>query len=301
VFRRAIENEKIMKKKFWLNLGMLATVAALAAGCRTWGQNERHHANSLYNYLYASQAGHLDAETIPVLSLPLRVGIAFVPPDSSRRGGGYGFPEDGTLSENQKMDLMQQITAQFKNYPFIKSVELIPTPYLTPKGGFANLEQIRTMYGVDVMVLLSYDQVQFTDQGLLSLSYWTIVGAYVIQGEKNDTQTMLDGAVYDIASHKLLFRAPGLSTVKGSATPVNLSEQLRQDSERGFTEAATNLVAGMKVQLDEFKQRVKNAPTEFKIVAKPGYTGASAFGELEAVLTCAMGVCYLWTRRKIGS
>jgi rhombotail lipoprotein len=147
------------------------------------------------------------------------------------------------------------------------------------------------------MLLLSYDQVQFTDQGLLSLSYWTIVGAYVMEGEKNDTQTMLDGAVYDIASHKLLFRAPGLSKVKGAATPVNLSKHLRQDSERGFNEAATNLVTGLKIQLEEFQQRVKNAPTEFKVVHQPGYTGASAFGGVEAMVAYGMGACYLWTRR----
>jgi rhombotail lipoprotein len=286
-----------MKKNIWLNLGLLAALATLAVGCSTWGQNERRHANSLYNYLYAGQSGHVDTETIPTLSLPLRVGIAFVPPDSLKGGGGYSFPEYGTISENQKMDLMKQITTQFTNSPFIKSVEQIPSAYLSRKGGFANLEEIRTMYGVDVMVLLSYDQVQFTDQGLLSLSYWTIVGAYVVEGEKNDTRTMLDGTVYDIASHKLLFRAPGLSTVKGSATPVNQSEHLRRDSERGFTEAATNLVTGLKFQLDDFRQRVKNAPTEFKVVTKPGYTGASAFGGVEALLTCGMGICYLWVSR----
>jgi rhombotail lipoprotein len=179
----------------------------------------------------------------------------------------------------------------------VKSIEIIPTAYLTPKGGFANLDQIRTMYGLDVIALLSYDQVQFTDRGIFSLTYWTIVGAYVIPGEKNDTQTMLDGAVYDIASRKLLFRAPGLSRVHGLATPVNLSEQLRQDRESGFEAAETNMVASVKVQLDGFRQRVKDAPDEFKIVRKPGYTGAGAFGGLEAIFAGVMGGCFLWTRR----
>jgi rhombotail lipoprotein len=155
------------------------------------------------------------------------------------------------------------------------------------------------MYDVDAMVLLSYDQVQFTDQGLLSLTYWTIVGAYVIQGEKNDTQTMLDGAVYDIASRKLLFRAPGLSTVKGSATRVNLSEQLRRDSERGFQESATNLVAALKVQLDDFRERVKNAPDQYKVVNKPGYTGGAGLGGVEMILAGALGACFLWPRRHV--
>ncbi len=287
-----------MKRILWLNLGVLTVLAALAISCDTMGRNGTHRANSLYNYLYSGQSEHADTDTIPVLSLPLRVGIAFVPISSPKGPGGYAFSDENTFSENQKMDLMKQISDQFKGYPFVKSIDLIPTAYLTPNGGFANLEQIKNIYGVDVMVLLSYDQVQFTDQGVLSLSYWTIVGAYVVKGDKNDTQTMLDGAVYDIASHKLLFRAPGLSTVKASATPINLSEKLRADSQEGFKEAATNLVAAMKVQLDEFPQRVKEAPTEYKIVTKPGYTGGSAFGETEAMLVCGMGACYLWTRRK---
>ncbi len=48
------------------------------------------------------------------------------------------------------------------------------------------------MYDIDVIALVSYDQVQFTDGSFLSLTYWTIVGAYVVAGEKNDTSTMLD-------------------------------------------------------------------------------------------------------------
>jgi len=53
----------------------------LAAGCEIWNKTEKRHANSLYNYLYSTEAGHQDAEALPVLSLPLRVGIAFVPAD----------------------------------------------------------------------------------------------------------------------------------------------------------------------------------------------------------------------------
>jgi rhombotail lipoprotein len=287
-----------MKRTVWLKLGCVAAVAALAVSCEIWNKTETRHANSLYNYLYSGEAAHRDAEAMPVLSLPLRVGIAFVPVDRPKGNAGYFPPDDARFSENEKMELMKKISAEFKSYPFVKSIERIPSAYLTPRGGFANLDQIRTMYDVDVMVLLSYDQVQFTDQGLLSLTYWTIVGAYVIQGDKNDTQTMLDGAVYDIASRKLLFRAPGLSTVKGSATPVNLSEQLRRDSERGFTQAATNLVTALKVQLDDFRERVKNAPDQYKVINKPGYTGGAALGEFETILAGALGACFLWPRRK---
>jgi rhombotail lipoprotein len=238
----------------------------------------------------------VDTPTVPVLSLPLRVGIAFVPAGGSGKNG-YPYAEDLNFSESQKIELMKQISTQFKQYPFVKSIELIPSAYLTPKGGFANLDQIRAMYDVDVMTLLSFDQVQFTDEGVLSLTYWTIVGAYVIPGEKNDTRTMMDAAVYDIASRKLLFRAPGVGDIKGSATPINLSEELRANSKAGFEKAATNLVANLTVGLADFKERVTNAPTEYKVEFKPGYTGG-AFGGVEMSAVAGLGACFLWTHRK---
>jgi rhombotail lipoprotein len=290
-------SNRTMKNKAWLKIGAMAALAAVAVSCASLGRNHSHHANSLFAYLYPNQAGHVDQPGIPVLSLPLRVGVAFVPADQPN-GRGYSFPaDDAFFSENQKMRLMKEVSAEFKSCPFVGSIELIPTAYLTPRGGFANLDQLRSMYGVDVMVLLSYDQVQFTDEGLLSLSYWTVVGLYVVHGEKNDTQTMMDAAVYDIASRKLLFRAPGIGNIKGASTPVNLSEQLRRDSARGFDEAATNLTANLKVALNDFRERVKQAPTEYQVVHKPGYTGAGAFGGLEVALVGGIGACLLWTRR----
>lgn len=284
-----------MNKMIWLKIGALAAVAGLVAGCNAVAN---HRSSNLYAYLYSNQKEHVDSPAVPVLSLPLRVGVAFVPVDTANgRNYSYSYGQDLDSSESQKMDLMKQISAQFKQCPFIKSIELIPTVYLTPRGGFPNLDQLRTMYGVDVMALISYDQVQFTDQGMLSLTYWTIVGAYVVPGEKNDTKTMLDAAVYDIASRQLLFRAPGFGTVKGSATPINLSEQKRKDSAAAFEQAATNLVANLKIQLGEFKERGTNAPTQYKIEYKPGYTGAGAFGGMDTILVMGMGACFLWTRQ----
>jgi rhombotail lipoprotein len=288
-----------MNKTSRLTLTCAASITLLAAGCDTFGDMKtQHRASNLYAYLYSDQNGHIDAPTVPELSLPLRVGIAFVPVNNSSGRNNFSYSTDDlAIPESQKLVLMKKISEQFKQYPFVKSIELIPTAYLAPRGGFANLDQIRTMYDVDVMVLLSYDQVQFTSEGVLSLSYWTIVGAYVVPGEKDDTKTMLDAAVYDIASRKLLFRAPGIGDVKGAATLVNLGEQLQKNSDSGFEMAATNLTANLKVQLADFKERVTNAPAEYKIEYKPGYTGAGAFGGTESILVGGLGACFLWTRQ----
>jgi rhombotail lipoprotein len=134
-----------------------------------------------------------------------------------------------SLTEAEKTNLLDKVADNFRKYDFVSEIEVIPSAYLTEGGSFQNLDQIKTMYGTDVIALVSYDQVQFTDEGLLSLTYWTLLAAYVISGEKNDTSTMLDTAVYDIESRKMLFRAPGTSSIKGRSTPINLSEELRAD------------------------------------------------------------------------
>jgi rhombotail lipoprotein len=206
------------------------------------------------------------------------------------------------------MALMKHISAEFKKYPFIQSIDLIPTAYLTPGGSFDNLDQIRTMYGVDAIMLLSYDQVQFTGEGWLSLSYWTVVGAVVVPGEKNETKTMLDAAVFDIASRKMLFRAPGIGDIHDNATPVLVDEQLHQNSEEGFTKAALDLTTNLQVALAEFRERVTNsvaqtkelgtnAPVEYKVEYKRGYAGSGTISGTETVLVAMLGVCFLWTRQ----
>jgi rhombotail lipoprotein len=167
-----------MKYKTWWKIGAVAALAAAAVSCESLtGGAHSHHANNLFAFLYPDKAGHIDQPAIPVLSLPLRVGVAFVPADQSARRGYPFTVDEGSFSEEKKMQLMKDVSSQFKSRPFVGSIELIPTLYLRPQGGFANLDQLKAMYGVDVMVLLSYDQVQFTDAGWLSLSYWTIVGA----------------------------------------------------------------------------------------------------------------------------
>lgn len=261
-------------------------------GCAAFYGHQRtsRYTSSVVEYLYANKQ-HVDVPTITRLSLPLQVGVAFVPESKAGLKGGR-------LSEQERMELMQRISAEFKKLPFVKSIEVIPSAYLTPNGGFANLDQIRTMYGVDVIALLSYDQVQHTDEGLLSLSYWTIVGAYIIKGEKNDTSTMVDAAVYDISSRKLLFRAPGTSHIQGSATPVNLSEQLRTDSLQGFHSASDNLVANLQAQLESFKVKIKEMPKAYVVEHKPGYTGGGSMGEAFSVLLLGLGGFALWRGRR---
>lgn len=260
-------------------------------GCAGLNESRKsRYTSSVVDYLYPKKE-IVEVPAIPRLSLPLRVGIAFVPESA-------GGPGVSRLSEKEKIDLMDRISSEFRKLSFVKDIEIIPSAYLSRGGGFTNLDQIRTMYGVDVIALLSYDQVQHTDEGLMSLTYWTIVGAYIIKGEKNDTSTMVDAAVYDIPSRKMLFRAPGLSHIKGTATLVNLSEQLRSDSLQGFRMASDDLVKNLQDQLDRFKAKVKAMPKEYVVEHKPGYTGGGSMGGVFATLLLCLGGLALWRNRK---
>jgi len=257
--------------------------------------------SSVVDYLYPNKSEAIVKPETPVLNIPIKVGIAFVPEQAAKSGGANlwsGVTKlwsadvgGGTLTEAYKANLIEKIADHFREHKFVSDIEVIPSVYLEAGGSFSNLEQIRTMYGVDVIALVSYDQVQFTDEGLLSLTYWTLVGAYVVSGEKNDTSTMIDTAVYDIQSKKMLFRAPGTSKVKGNSTLVNLSEELRADSLKSFEEATTNMISNLDLQLSNFREKIKKQPDQIKVVYRSSYSGGGggAFGIFDGVIM----LCFL--------
>jgi len=257
---------------------LLAAVALFAAGCHVFdGGTRKRHNSSLVDYLYP-RGNHTQPTkpSVPTLRLPLKVGIAWVP-ESTGSKDQYR-QQDSVLTEARRKELAEAVIPHFQKYPFIKSIEIVPTAYLTPGGGFENLDQLKALLGVDVIALLSFDQLQTSDSTELSVLYWTIVGAYFIPAEANKTHTMVDAAVFDIASRQLLFRAPGISKSQGIATPIRTNERLRAKSDQGFVAASTNMVANVQVELAAFQQRIKEKPETVRIVRSAGYTGGGVFG-----------------------
>jgi len=285
-----------------LSKSILILTVLIIGGCAS----QARYYSSVVDYLYPDQSAPVEKTSIPVMNLPMKIAIAFVPDQGSRRqntfwenmASGPGKKPGGLVfPEKNKADLMKEVRDHFKDNPIIKSIEIIPSAYLVPGGSFSNLDQIQTMYGVDAIVLLSYDQVQFTDEGAASFLYWTLIGAYIVPGEKNTTQTMMDAAVYDIKSRKMLFRAPGLSLVKGSSTPVSLSASMRKDSEQGFDLAAKDMVINLDTQLGEFMEKVKSSPAEYKVVASQEYLkkrGGGSLGIVFSFLSVLLAAGILW-------
>ncbi len=282
-----------MNRKIVLSFVLLA---GILAGCASVGPGVRRQTtSSLVSYLYpAGQPRPMTAE-VANIRLPVKVGIAFVPSThESRRsnffGGGYnnGIFDSNGLSTADQVKLMDGVAEHFRKYPYVKSVEVIPDNYLMPGGGFDNLDALAQIYDVDIIALVSYDQVQNTDEGALSFLYLTVVGAFVIPGEKNTTTTFVDTAVFDIKSHKLLFRAPGLDRRKSYDTLADNAKNLRDSSRAGFEAAFKDMTVNLDSALGSFKQKIKDNPDEYKVSRAPGYTGGGGGAGLWSLMLLAV-------------
>lgn len=261
----------------------IAWVALLLTGCSTmwdWSGGARSGASSsLVDYLYPDGQKPPDVEqTIPYLELPLRVGIGFVPGQS-----GYG-----TISEATKMQLLEKVKAEFIDREYISHIEVIPDTYLRSSSGVIGMQQVARLYDVDVMALVSYDQVAVSEENPTGLLYWTIVGAYLIKATSNEVQTFVDTAVFDVDTARLLFRAPGAHTMSDRSTLVEAGEVVRKAKDESISVAMEEMTGNLAVELDRFQARVKEDPGVANTQWKPGY-GGGALGWLTLVLLALAG------------
>lgn len=256
----------------------------MMAGCSTlwyWGGETRSGvSSSLVDYLYPAGEVPPDIQdTIPYLELPLRVGIAFVPPQGGR----------SAISEATKVELLENVKGEFIDREFIEHIEVIPETYLRSSKGINGMQQVARLYGVDVMALVSYDQVAVSEDNAASFLYWTIVGSYVIKATSNEVQTFVDTAVFDVKTARLLFRAPGLDRSSDRSTLVESGEVVRKTREASFTAAMGSMTQSLAMELDRFRERVKEDTKVADVQWKPGYGGGGsvAFWSLFALLLAA--------------
>ena len=260
-----------MKKFVFLRpiIGLLGVL--IISGCSMMmynGGSRDAVSTSLVDFLYPDGEGRRShAGDIPVITLPVRVGLAFVPSSQWRQNGFH---------ESQQLELLDQVKKEFEQFDYIETIEVIPSAYLDKEGGFDSLDRVSRLYGVDVMALVSYDQMRRSEENTSSLLYWTIVGAYLIPGNDNSVQTFVDTAVFDIKSRQLLFRAPGLSKLEDSSTAIKIDESIRQQSAEGFGLAMTDMRSNLNQELSSFKDKVRDEKVA-KIQRREGYSGAGAF------------------------
>lgn len=248
------------------------SILILMSSCSAFWNGYQHQkrqgsASSLVEYLYPD--GRIPpgmAERIPNIKIPMRLGIAFVPSHSHN-----AF----VLTESHKQLLLEKVKKEFIKRPDIQSIHIMPSHYLVRKGGFNDLRRVAAIYGVDQVALISHDQAGFIHENPLSLTYWTIVGAYIIPGNSHDIQTFVDTAVIDVKTTKLIMRAAGNHKLKRASTVVHLKAKFRQAGQQGFVHAVDNMIGNLNIALDEFKVRLRQGSKEAKISYRPGFSGST--------------------------
>ena len=265
-----MQRGSVMNKKFLI---LIATITLLLTGCSSlwdWSGGERSGASSsLVDYLYPQGEVPPDVdETIPYLELPLRVGIGFVP----------GQTGHGTISEATKMQLLEEVKAGFVDRDYISHIEVIPDTYLRSSKGISGMQQVARLYGIDVMALVSYDQVAVSEENPAGLLYWTIVGAYLIKATSNEVQTFVDTAVFDVETARLLFRAPGSDAMADRSTLVEAGEVVRKAKDASIAAAMVQMTDNLTAELDRFQERVKEDPTVVQTAWKEGSGGGGGVG-----------------------
>ena len=226
----------------------------LLAGCAT--PETIHRRSSLSAYLGTKAAPPTEASEGPArLQLPLRLGIAFVPADGGQRTGSLNAAAPASpMAAAQEQELHKRVADLFGQKPWALSFKIIPALYLAKGGGFEDLAQVSRSFGVEVVALVSVDQVQFSSPRWYSWTYWTLLGAYMVKGDKNDTTTLVDAAVYHVPSRTFLFRAGGVGTVKGSSTWSGREDAFRQQSRESLALAMADLSTSLDQGVAGFKQ-----------------------------------------------
>jgi rhombotail lipoprotein len=206
------------------------------------------------------------------LSLPVRVGVIFVPKiqDNQRQYWPTDFSGTPGSISDEKRSLMKDLSVRCGNYDFIESVNLIPSEFLMSRANPSDLEYLKFRFGIDVIMYISLIQTQNVKRDLSAIGYLTGIGALGIKGEKCETNTWVDTVAIHIPTNSLMFRVSGTSRVESKSTPVNLSAQTKQDSRSGFKQACENLITNLDVQFQTYKTRIAKFPEDYEIAAKPG-------------------------------
>jgi rhombotail lipoprotein len=267
---------------------MRRLIAALLAllvlgGCSYYRQVRR--SSNLMSYLYPDRMEAPPPNPNVRLQLPLRIGIAFVPPEPvhARYSGDFRsvFPPD---SEGRLLSIVKKA---FQGRDWVGDVVVIPSSFLTQRGGFENLDQVAQLMNVDVIALTSLDQLQVSNPRRASFLYVSVIGAYLLPLDRNQTRTLIDAAVFHVPSRTLLLNAPGISSISGSSTAMDIEAKLDERSLKGFELAMQDLAKNLNHEVDRFKASVASGERkDVDIVTREGKSvrGGGAFAWWDAIV-----------------
>jgi rhombotail lipoprotein len=142
--------------------------------------------------------------------------------------------------------------------PVRVGLAFVAEAYLRSSRGFGTIDQVARLYQLDVIALVSYDQVAVTEDTKASLANWTIAGATFIPGNRNDVQTFVDTVVFDVKTHALLFRAAGTDARRSSSTLAGTAQVVRAEQSARFDAAMAAMTTNLATELELFRERIKS-------------------------------------------
>ncbi len=213
---------------FLISFGLMLTACAGLLGSST----RDGVSSSLVEYLYpAGEKPPSQSGRTPQLPLPLRIGIAFIPARTVTAQG---------LSATERMKMLVDVKTVLSGRDFIEEIAVIPEAFMPADRGFGALEKVSRLYELDVMALVSYDQVTIPAEDTSSPNYWTIAGVQALTGNKDDVQIFVETAVFEVTAWKLLFRAPGFSNARN-----------------GMSQAEADMNTNLEKELGLFQERIR--------------------------------------------
>jgi len=279
-----------------MNLRHVTLVTMLVvglSGCASFGDRSfAHSSSSLVSFLYPKDHAPPPNDSLPELRVPLRVGLAFLP---TQQAYGASGP-----SAAQREQLLAKVKSRFADRKFVSEIIIVPDYYLDSNRGIAGLEGLQRLYNVDVLALVSYDQVTHMDDNAWSLGYLTIVGQYIIKGNRHDVSTLIDLAVIDPTTRSVILRAGGTDTRHGNTTLVDRQRDARQSESLGFDAAMGQMIERFDAALIKFEADVREGKANVRVVNRNGTprSGGGAFGMSAMAGLILLTLSVTWSRRR---
>lgn len=278
--RRGILLKKII-------VSAVAVLALALSGCVGMyaGGSRQYRSSTLVEYLYGREPPPAEVQ-VPELQLPLTIGLAFLP-----QAGGQA-----AIDEVEKSAILARIREHFGSRPFVRDIVEIPGYYLSQNPGMNGLAALQRLYDMDLLALVSYDQISNQDDNPLSLTYLSIVGGVIFPGTNQDVTTVLDLAVIHPSSRSLVLRAAGMDSRKGMTNAIYAESRLRAHRTAGFHAAADQMITRFDAELTGFEKQARSSTARVKVTGGGGSFDLIGLGLL-GLLACGVGI----TRRQVNS
>jgi rhombotail lipoprotein len=200
------------------------------------------------------------------VKVPARIGVALPPAETSDAAAKAGLPPTAhrvaatTIPDARRQDLVTRVVDSIRQREGIGPVQVVPTSYLSAGGGFAELGRAGSSFGFDLVAVVSWDQFRFDGEGRAAFDFGTLEGERAVEGGPDETVTVMDAALFDVATRALLVRVAGDSRVKASKIAASTPEGLRDTSLAGFDDALKDLTGKLDAAMTEFTGKLAKGP-----------------------------------------